>query len=97
MSDNIFNKIYLFRDMTNDQLSFLKEASTTTVYNAADEIFSQGDKATSLYVVNYGSIKVYQTTEGGENVNVATLGSGSHFGEMSFLDNEPRSASVEII
>ncbi len=95
--ENLLRKIYLFRDMTSDQLSYLKEASTTSVYNAADEVFSQGDKATSLYVMNYGSIKVYQTTESGEKVNVATLGTGSHFGEMSFLDNEPRSASVEII
>lgn len=97
MTESLLRKVYLFRDMTIDQLSYVKEVSTTHVYNAGDDMFSQGDKATCLYVVNYGSVKVYQTTESGEKVNIAMLGSGSYFGEMSFLDGEPRSAGVEIV
>src|SRR5690606_29086689 len=47
-----------------------------------------------LYVIKYGSVRIHQKTVSGENMEVAILGTGSHFGEMAFLDGESRSASA---
>src|SRR5688572_10316937 len=47
-----------------------------------------------MYLIKFGSVKVQQTTKSGDNLDVATLGTGSHFGEMGFVDNEARSATV---
>ncbi len=44
-----------------------------------------------------GSVRVMQKTAAGDMIEVAVLGTGSHFGEMAFLDNEARSATVEAI
>ena len=44
-----------------------------------------------------GSVRVLQKGHAGDAIEVAVLGSGSHFGEMAFLDQEKRSATVEAL
>tara|TARA_B100001248_G_C27398180_1_gene467397 strand:- start:6502 stop:6966 length:465 start_codon:yes stop_codon:yes gene_type:complete len=97
MSESLLKKVYLFRDMNSDQLSMIHNISKIETYGPGDELFVQGDKAISMFIIQFGSVKIYQNTEEGDRVDIATLGTGSHFGEMSFLDGEPRSANVNVL
>ena len=45
-------------------------------------------------MIKFGSIRIQQHTQSGETIEVARLGTGSHFGEMALLDNEVRSATA---
>jgi len=59
-----------------------------------EQIFKEGDPGDAWYVVFEGEARVVKD-EYGVRRDVATLGSGTCFGEMAILDGSPRSASVE--
>ena len=47
-----------------------------------------------MYLVISGQVRVVLDGEGGRSVQIATLGPGSLFGEMSLLSGDRRTASV---
>lgn len=63
--------------------------STERLFTAGEEIVRQGDAGQELFVLVKGSVAVQ--VDGQE---VARLGPGGFFGEMSLLTGEPRSATV---
>ncbi len=97
MAAEIIKNIYLFKECSPAELSQVQHLVQTQVMNPGDEIFSQGDRALSLYIVKMGTVRIEQKSKSGEVIHLATFGSGSHFGEMSFLDGETRSATVSAV
>ncbi|MES2854435.1 MAG: cyclic nucleotide-binding domain-containing protein [Bdellovibrionota bacterium] len=95
-SSNLLQNVYLFKDLTPKELEAVSAVANTTGYNPGDEVFAEGDEAKSLYVIKHGSVKIQHAGKS-ETINVATLGTGSHFGEMAFVDGEKRSATVSVI
>lgn len=91
---NLLQNIYLFKSLTPAELEIVGDVTTVETFNPTDEIFNQGDKSMALYVIKYGSVKITQRSSNGDSIEVATLATGSHFGEMGFVDGEPRSASA---
>lgn len=94
---NLLQNIYLFKRMSGEELEVISEAAEVETFGGTDELFTQGDRALALYVIKYGSVRIHQRSSAGDNIEVATLGTGSHFGEMGFVDGEPRSASATAI
>lgn len=97
MTKDLLKNCYLFRDMNADELTKIDSALSFENFNRGDEIFSQGDKAEALYLIKMGSVRVMQKGSNGDLIEIAVLGTGSHFGEMALLDNELRSATVEVM
>ncbi len=62
-------------------------------YEAGEYIYSRGDIAQDFYVIISGEVEVLHEQDGNET-QVAELGVGEYFGEMSLLRNAPRSSSV---
>ena len=95
----LLNDLYLFRGLPDSDLSRIEEIAELESYTQGDQIFKQGENADSFFVIQYGSVSIELDDEDGtgERIEVATLGTGSHFGEMSFLDNEPRSANATAV
>ncbi|MCB9229639.1 MAG: cyclic nucleotide-binding domain-containing protein [Deltaproteobacteria bacterium] len=59
-------------------------------------LFRQGEKGGDLYFLHEGKVDlVVRDDESGKEVTVATLGSKSVIGTMSFLEGEPRSATAK--
>ncbi|MCK4506775.1 MAG: cyclic nucleotide-binding domain-containing protein [Candidatus Aegiribacteria sp.] len=81
-----------------DSSDILKVArsSTTVRVLAGEELIRKDDISDELYIVTDGSFKVYDDSYGEDFVH-AILTKGAIFGEMSFLDGTPRSASVKAI
>jgi CRP/FNR family cyclic AMP-dependent transcriptional regulator len=94
---NLLQNIYLFKYMDPMELEQVGGVTELQTFLPTDEVFNQGDKASALYVIKYGSVKISQKSSSGDQIQVATLASGSHFGEMGFVDGEPRSASATAI
>ncbi len=90
----LLKKLYLFKDLTDAEIDLIKSAAVSESYGPGDEVFSQGERARALFLIQSGSVKITNSTEGGDPVEITRLGSGAHFGEMSFLDGEARSASA---
>jgi CRP/FNR family cyclic AMP-dependent transcriptional regulator len=66
---------------------------TVRKYAAGDVIFRQGDPAGEMYVIRNGRVAV-SLLDDGTPTTLATLKKGDFFGEMSFFDGKPRSATV---
>jgi len=73
-----------------------REKDTFKIYSDGDVISKEGDKGTEMYIINSGEVKVTKRMED-EQVELARLGRGDFFGEMSLLENAPRSATVTAI
>lgn len=97
MSSNLLQNVYLFKGLGGADLEKISSAGSLETFNAGDDIFSQNDTAKALYVIKHGSIKIHQRSGSGDNIAVANLGTGSHFGEMAFVDGEARSASATAV
>lgn len=94
---NLLKKLYLFKDLSDKEIDVIQGTTETKSYGPGDEVFSQGEKAHALYLIQSGSVKVHQTAENGDSIEITRIGPGSHFGEMSFLDGEPRSANASAL
>ena len=62
-------------------------------FAAGEEIFRMGDRGRDAYIIERGKVEV-SVTRDGENLIIAELGQGEIFGEMSMIDDAPRSATV---
>jgi hypothetical protein len=62
-------------------------------YAPNDLIIRENDPGESAYIIESGKVAVTKESNG-RPVHIATLGPGSTFGEMSMVDDLPRSASV---
>lgn len=95
MSRALLQNVYLFKTLSNQELEAVGGLGEAQKFNMGETVFLKGEPAKALYLIKYGSVRIQQTTKSGDSVTVATLGTGSHFGEMAFVDGEPRSATAE--
>lgn len=92
-NSNLLQNIYLFKELTPKELELVSGIAKNETFNAGDEIFTEGNEARSLYVIKFGSVRIQHSGKS-NSIDVASLGTGSHFGEMAFVDGEKRSATV---
>ena len=58
---------------------------------AGGVIFDEGDIGTEMFVIQSGSVEIFKRVKGAEK-KIATLEKGDFFGEMSILEEVPRTA-----
>lgn len=86
----ISDKIYLFDGITQEDTIRITKNVNFKRYQKGDVIMSEGDKSNEIYFILYGLGVVVV----GNNKIVATIDSGSMFGEMAFLTKKPRNATI---
>ena len=59
-------------------------------------VFHERQPGTGMYIIKKGLIKLTKTTNG-EKTKIAELGEGEFFGEMSLLEDYPRSAQATAV
>ncbi len=87
-------QVATFRALSDEQVRDLARHARLERYTAGEALVRQGDAGRSLFVVLAGDVRVARTEGGGPARELARLGPGSFFGEMSLLTGEPRSATV---
>ena len=91
----LIDKIPLCSDFSEDEKKIFAELDHSLLnFKKGDTIIKQGEqseKVYPLYVLIEGTLSVEKN---GYSRPIATLKSGSIFGEMSFLSNKPRSSNV---
>ncbi|MDP9372231.1 MAG: DUF1003 domain-containing protein [Chloroflexota bacterium] len=83
-----------FQLMTDQERSGLAEVLRTVRIPAGRTIFEYGDPGDSLYVIREGEVEIFIHDDTGTRILLETAGPGGFFGEVSLLDNGPRTASV---
>lgn len=84
---------YLFKEFLPKELDELSAKGVVRAFNRDEVIFGEGDKAHSLFVVRHGTVHIRRSGKK-DDVDLVQLGGGAHFGEMPFVNDEPRSASA---
>jgi CRP-like cAMP-binding protein len=85
----MLGKAPIFSGLTERQLRSLAKTAKVVAYPANARIVKQGEPGIGLYVLLSGQAEVRQG-----NRALARLGAGQFFGEMTLLDEQPRSADV---
>lgn len=81
---------YLFRGLPAETIDALAEIAETREFAGGETIVRQFDRNNDLMILLSGEARI--KTFSGETI--AELGSGSIFGEVSLVDDGPRSATV---
>jgi CRP-like cAMP-binding protein len=69
---------------------------TLSRYKAGEVIVQENEIGETAYVIAQGQVEVTKELDG-QNVHLAYLGAGETFGEMSMIDEKPRSATVTAV
>lgn len=91
---DLLKKVDLFSGLKEKALRGLAEFCVERHFKRGETLVEQGDSGLGLYVIASGKVKIIKKTSTGENLEIAVLGPGDFFGEMTVLDSSPRSASV---
>lgn len=92
----LIRQVPLFNNLDNSDLEKLFAIASEQTFAAGCPVVSEGDSGDSLYVIKYGTVRIYKHGEK-EEEDVGYMGSGQHFGELALIDSEPRSATVEAV
>ncbi|MCI4624991.1 MAG: cyclic nucleotide-binding domain-containing protein [Candidatus Magnetoovum sp. WYHC-5] len=74
----------------------MRRIAIKETYKDGQVIIKEGGYGEGTYVILEGKVEITRKVDSGK-VRVAVLGKGDYFGEMSFLDRQPRSASAVAI
>lgn len=100
MQQEIFSslkKIPFLSKLPDEALNALAAKAKSVKYPKQAVIISEGDETNSLYIILSGKVRVFSSDEKSKEVTLQVQESGSYFGELALLADEPRSASVETL
>lgn len=84
----------LFADFSSEELVAVIQGLILHTYAPGEIVVSEGEPGLSMFVLSSGLLRVYVRNARGHNNQVRMLDSGSFFGEISLITQEPRSATV---
>ncbi|MCF7805684.1 MAG: cyclic nucleotide-binding domain-containing protein [Candidatus Marinimicrobia bacterium] len=106
--DNIFKKrsdesetvlalqgVPIFQELDKSEFVEIEKLVHQRTYTQNETIFSQGQPGLGMYIVLSGKVNIVRHDEEGNKLILASLSQGSFFGDMSLLNDAPRSATAE--
>jgi CRP-like cAMP-binding protein len=97
VTDDVLRQAPLFSGLDDEVASALETSMSSSSLRRGEILFSEGDDGNQLYVVTEGKIKLGRTSPDGRENLLAILGPGQMFGELSFFDPGPRSATATAV
>lgn len=98
MYEDTLSHVDLFANLNKKELQVLAKACQERHYSAGATIVSQGDSGVGLYIIKSGQVRITRTSNTDrKEEELATAGAGDVLGEMSLLDDLPRSATITAI
>ena len=90
----LLQKVSLFHEVDAEELERIASLSTPKLCKKDAHIVTQDEPGDALYIIAQGRVKVTLTGDNGREVILNILKEGEFFGEMSLVDDQPRSANV---
>jgi CRP/FNR family transcriptional regulator, cyclic AMP receptor protein len=87
----------LFSSLPGDVLEDLRQRATVRTYERNELLFSQGDPAAELFVIEQGRVAIVTRAPDGRESVLAVLEGGAMFGELPLFDGAPRSADARAL
>ena len=90
----ILKKVPLLQSLSDTNLEALSLSLRSQRLRKKQALFRKGDEGTALYIIMKGRIKIVLPSKVGEEVILTIFSEGDFLGEMSLLDEKPRSADA---
>ena len=86
-------KIHLFHGLEDDELNVIARELVEMQVPKGGEVFTQGGKADSFYLIHGGSVRIVRR-QNKKEFQLALLVKNDYFGEMALVEKRLRSATV---
>jgi CRP/FNR family transcriptional regulator, cyclic AMP receptor protein len=86
------SKIHIFSGLASLHLRRIATIGTEEQHAYNTKIFSEGDAGDKFYLILEGAVRISRIVPGMGEEALAILRTGAYFGEMSLIDEAPRSA-----
>lgn len=80
-----------------ESLAVLARLAERRLYGPGEVILRQGEVGDELFLIEQGRARVIVGREGGSTAELASLGPGQFFGEMSLMTGERRAATIQAV
>jgi CRP/FNR family cyclic AMP-dependent transcriptional regulator len=95
--EDVIAQVPLFSDLTQREQSVLAANCRERDYPAGATLLRQGETGVGLFIITNGQVRVTQQAPDGTDRDLGVYGQGAVLGEMSLLDDLPRTATVTAI
>ncbi|MBI5307592.1 MAG: Crp/Fnr family transcriptional regulator [Planctomycetes bacterium] len=87
----------LFSSLSDEQLDTITRTGAIRRYHNGHIVVQQSNPGDTFFIVVSGCVKVTLLSKDGKEIILSVLKKGDFFGELSLMDNEPRSANVIVV
>jgi len=85
----------IFKDLSAKEFDKIKNISAEITCGEKQILCKEGDPGDKMYIIISGAVEIKKKMAENQAVSLARLLPGELFGELSFFDDIPRSATVE--
>lgn len=89
-------RVPFFEGLTREALALIARVATEESHATGTRLFQYGDPGDKLFVILEGKVRISREVAGMGEEALAVLGAGEVFGELSLLDESPRSADARV-
>ncbi len=88
------HEVELFAGRKQETLAALEQCMEKRHVAAGERIFARGESGDELFLIRRGLVRIVLPLSDRQSHHLGTFGRGAFFGEMAFLDGDPRSANA---
>ncbi len=90
-------QISLFDGLTDEERMIIAGAMTGDIFPEGHVVYHENEIGCAcIYIVRKGKVDVFKTSTDGDPMTLAVLREGNFFGEFSFFDGKPHSATTVV-
>ncbi|HNY18301.1 MAG TPA: cyclic nucleotide-binding domain-containing protein, partial [Treponemataceae bacterium] len=95
--ETLLKSISIFADLSSEELAIAVSRMRERTERKGSILFREGDESKELFIILEGRVAITVKPSGSESeIQLADMGSGTFFGEMSLVEDLPRSATCRI-
>ena len=94
VADSVLSQSPLLYKLPPEAQKVIRDASAEWRYRRGELIFQKGDPGEALYIVLSGKVRIFRESLEGRTKVLAYIHPSEVFGEMSLVEERPRSASA---
>lgn len=87
-------KLDIFSGLSEEELNQLEGMATTASFSKGQYLYSPGEAAESVFILEQGRIKLTLVSEQGREFTISFLGPGEFFGELALMEEGRRSSAA---
>lgn len=93
----LLRRVRIFAGLSEEDLAAIAAVAVSRRYATGEVVFREGDGGDTCYVVRSGLARAVRQHSDGRSITLSHFASGDIFGELAMFDEEPRSATVDVV